>query len=153
MAFINEDIEREEDIQLYNSLNLKNPIIKRVLKHNRNSRWTVDRDREIYFMHNGGGNSREFPGLLALVIKNQKILLEVIAEGNGDYLVGIEAKWQILRMFIPNKLDLDKDIIMEYLKEAIESKEKGPWNDGIVKKVEIELLREPIYVDGEVYEW
>ena len=27
--------------------------------------------------------------------------------------------------------------IMEYLKEAIESKEKGPWNDGIVKKVEI----------------
>lgn len=153
MAFINEKIKNEKDIKLYNSFNLKNPIIKEILRHESYSRWTVDREREIYFMHNGGGNSREFPGLLALVIKNQKILLEVIAEGNGDYLVGIEAKWQILRMFIPNKLDLSKEIIMEYLKEAIETYEKGPWNDGIVKKVEIELLREPTYVDGEVYEW
>lgn len=153
MAFINEDIEREEDIKLYNSLNLKNPIIKRVLKHSRNSDWTVDRERKIYFMHIGGGNSREFPNFLALIIRNQKILLEVITDGKGDNTIGKEAKWKILRMFIPNKLDLDKDIIMEYLKEAIESKEKGPWNNGFVKKVEIELLCEPTYVDGEVYEW
>lgn len=153
MAFINEDIEREEDIQLYNSLNLKNPIIKRVLKHSRNSDWTVDRERKIYFMHIGGGNSREFPDFLALVINNQKILMEATSSSIGSTRVGLESKWEINRMCIPKKLDLDKDIIMEYLKEAIETYEKGPWNDGIVKKVEIELLREPTYVDGEVYEW
>ena len=144
MAFVNEKITREEDINLFNSFHLKTPITNEVLIARK---WTVDRERERYFILCGGQNSEDIPLFFVLIFNKNKIYIEANITGNGDINTGIDSFWKISQINIPKKLEIDQNIILEYLKEAIYGYEKGPWNDAYIKSLKIEIISEPIFVN------
>ena len=144
MAFVNEKITREENINLFNSFHLKDPITKVIANP---EYWTVDRERGLYFVLYGGYNSDDIPLFFALIINNQKVYIEVHLRGKGSRQRGKDSYWKISKILISEKLELDKDNIILYIKEAAEAYTKGPLNDAYIKSLKIEIISEPIFVN------
>lgn len=151
MAFIKEKIEKEEDIELYNSFSLKNPLTKEIRKHDKRSVWTVDRKKEIYFCSFGGMNTEEIPLFFALIINNQKVIIEAQTGGNGSRETGVETWWKVSKIYIPQDLKLNKEAVEFLLKEAIEAYDRGVLNDTVVKSTVVEINSNIIFINGEVY--
>ena len=130
---------------------MKNPLTKEIKKHDKRSKWTVDRDREMYFFSFAGINTDEVPLFFALIINKRKIIIETTLGGTGSRQTGVETWWKISKIYVPRDLKIEKEIVEVYLKEAIEAYDRGSKNNTIINSLNINILSAPIYVNGEVY--
>lgn len=119
MAFVSEEITKEEDIQYFNSLHLLD-ITKRPL---RPYWWAIDRERN-YIIYPMGGGSFEIPQGMGLYLDGDIIEMWVKDKREGEYYNrNYKIFWKIYRIKVTGHLlekGYDKESIIEIIKEAFE---------------------------------
>lgn len=117
MAFINELIPEADKARIdwskYKDLTLG--------KNFEPSRWTVDKEREIYLLRLiRRGPAGAWPEMFVLNWGNTLIVFEVDGESKGDFTSGIDMFWKVLRFHIPDVLQVERDKIIKTFEEAME---------------------------------
>lgn len=116
MSFLSEKIESVEERAEFDSFGFTIPGSTTPLF---SERWTVDRDRGIYFVTLGGGG--EIPLFLRLVEKGGvTINLQGHERAEGDMQPHtLEVFWKITKIAIPRQQASRVDEFMQWIKEAL----------------------------------
>ena len=138
MAFVYEEITREEDVEFFDSLKFKNPIDKSPIravmseKYGFKKEWMIDRERDVFIVALGGGGSRhsEFPMYYSMIFPSERkeIMFTTISESNGNGIDGIHLFWEVNVYQLPYEYRTDRSIMMgiyEMIKEALIAEKKG----------------------------
>ena len=144
MAFVNEEITEEMDIELLNSFNFKNPVTNKPL---RLWKWTIDRERDAFLVGLGGVGyyDSEIPMFHALVWEKNVIILETYSEEHGKYSSGIEVRWKISKIKAPEILIQDQQTIINLIKDAFDAKGVGYERDCVIS-VNFDYIAKPSFV-------
>ncbi len=143
MAFISEWVQ-EKDWDLYNSFDFYFNH-KRKLAH-KNCYWTVDREREIYFIFSGGGNM-DMPEEYSLIWKERKVRIERKAGLAYESPSGEnKLHMKIIKIVAEKSLEGKKDELIELIKEIFEFRCEGSQN------LVIEYIVDPTFVEGRIFE-
>lgn len=117
MAFVSEEITREEDIQYFNSLHLLD-ITKRPL---RPYWWAIDREKN-YIIYPMGGGSFEIPRGMGLYLDGEIIEMWVKKKAEGRCYTGnYKVVWEIYRIKAPKQLlekGFNEQNILQIIEEA-----------------------------------
>jgi len=149
MAFVNEDITEEKDIELFNLFNFKNPVSDEKL---RPRKWTIDREREAFVVGLGGRGfyDSEIPTFYALVWKRNVIILETYSKGQGNYSTGIEMWWKISKIKAPEILIQDQQTIINLIKGAFDAQGFAYERDRVTR-VNFDYIAKPSFVKEVKY--
>lgn len=137
MAFVYEEITREEDVKYFDELKFENPINKSPIravmseKYGFKQKWMIDRERDVFIVALGGGGSRhsEFPMYYSMIFpsKRKEIRFTTISESEGNGIDGIHLFWEVNVYQLPYEYRTDRSImkeIYEMIKEALIAEEK-----------------------------
>ncbi len=141
MAFIREWVQ-EKDWELYNSFELYYNNERE--EANQNCLWTIDRERNIYFIFLGGG-ALERPQEYALIWEGRKIWMMVesksIREQPNDKL---RAHWKIEGIRAEKSLEKYQDEMMSLIEEVLDEYDGG----GLI----VDYMATPVFVEeGRVF--
>ena len=126
MAFVSEEITKEEDKEYFNSLHLLD-ITKRPLKP---YWWAIDRERN-YIIYPMGGGSFEIPRGMGLYLNGEVIEMWVKKRTEGEYYSNTyKVFWKVYRIKVPNQL-LEQGYNEENILEIIEEAFKGLGVSGV----------------------
>ena len=121
MAFVNEPIS-ETDQQRINYSALKDP--KTESRIWALPRWTVDHNRDVFFLRLGGGQSPEdIYGLFYFLFSWQGVWMRVDAvekEMPSDEPMIRILTWEVIRMHLPDVLPVSREEIMHALAEVFD---------------------------------
>lgn len=116
MTFSNEEITSPEAIREFDSLGIISPITG---KSPERWKWTIDRERGIYFISLGGGFG-EIPKVFVLVAKGELIFLEGNSHTTGSPGKGNEEIWwKIHDIKIPSLMLSHAEQIKQWICEAL----------------------------------
>lgn len=123
MAFVNESIPAEQKAK-FDFKVFRNPHIpSRPIS---TSRWTVDHDRNVFLLRLGGGGPweggdapmpREY---LVLCWKGDVIKFEALCSGEGP-ISNWSSRWEVLVVHIPPHLEAQRDMILKFIHEGLET--------------------------------
>ena len=106
-------------------------------------KWTIDRERELYFISLGGQGYGNFdiPSFYVLIWKNKIINMEAFSKTQGDFNSGVEIWWKITKVENPQSLrvDVDQKIIIEFIKEAFDA-HGTIYKRDVIKKVNFDYI-------------
>ncbi|PYG83912.1 hypothetical protein LY28_03760 [Ruminiclostridium sufflavum DSM 19573] len=144
MAFVNEKISKQDE-DFFNSFNFKSPFTQN--DSIKPWKWTINREREAFLTGLGGQGYEhsEIPEFFALVWKKKVIILETFSGGSGSNSTGVEVWWKITSIKVPQSLIVEKEAVMDLIKEAFEAYGNG-YNSTYVRKVEIKFISEPYFI-------
>lgn len=135
MAFVSEEIIKEEDVQYFNSLHLLD-ITKRPLKP---YWWAIDRERN-YIIYPMGGGSFEIPQGMGLYLDGDIIEMWVKEKTNERYNYDdLRVFWEIYRIRGTKKMINEKyneEEIIKIINEAFQ----GLGIDGVERSNIIEVV-------------
>lgn len=114
MAFVNERIETPAQSAEFDALQLISPTTGRPPVK---SLWAVDRGRQLYFLHLGGGFG-DIPELYALVAQGHRIMIEGRQSATGS-TSDLTMDWQISKVRMPKELAARADEYLELVREAL----------------------------------
>lgn len=146
MAFVNEFVPEEDKVKLdpkvfYNS----------VTGNEIDSRWTIDRERDIFMIHLGGG-SRGLFDLYALSIGGEVVKFRghgLSTPTNGDKVNGYDLERWVFDFKIPPNLQGREAEIMRIIEEAnLAQGNGGPYNRDWIKSVTTHFNRPEIKHDN-----
>ena len=150
MAFVYEEITREEDVKYFDELGLKNPINKSQIravtseKYGFKKEWMIDREKDVFIVALGGGGSRgsEFPMYYAMVFttKRKIVKFSTISGGTGNNFDGKNIWWEVNIYQLPYEYRTDRSIMLEIyemIKEALYEEEKNIGKNILSTKFDI----------------
>lgn len=115
MAFVNERIETPAQSAEFDALKLISPATGQPPEK---ALWAVDRERQLYFVHLGGGFG-EIPDLYALVAQGQRIMIEGRQRASGSAGRDLTMDWQISKVRMPKALAPRADEFLALVREAL----------------------------------
>ena len=102
--------------------------------------WVVDRQQQIYFVAEGGGNA-EIPHLFALVLPREGITVQVEGELHASGRVkqrGVELDWDIAKVKVPKEHAASAPRCLALVRQALEA--YGLYGDAsVVKEIRVRL--------------
>lgn len=114
MAFVYERL-CEEDKELFYSMKIKNcwgdsPLLTP-------NKWCADKENNAYLIGVGGGY-KDMPYFYDLWWNGYTIRMEISDTSMGNYNVGVDVIWNILKIHIPSELFDRKEDIVRMIKDA-----------------------------------
>lgn len=143
MAFVNEEILREEDKKLFASIGFTNMFEKPLNPR----RWTIDRERKIILVRRGGG-SFEVPRGYMLYIDGELVEIEVTEGYEGSEVdKTLKVYWFVKKIEAPKRL-LENEEDIEKLKQVIKEAFLGLGTEGVDRDellgVFVKIINEPV---------
>ncbi len=116
MAFVYEYVTSEEYKEWIAPFNFKKPLGNYPLQFSKWLRWTIDRERNIFFIGLGreGAIDTGIPSFAALVIDGEVVNIEYRSGGTGSYTEGLKW-WQIIE-----SVSIPKNLLATSTREEIE---------------------------------
>ena len=150
MAFVYEEITREEDVKYFDALEFENPIDKSPIravmseKYGFKKKWMIDRERDVFIVCLGGrsGRGAEFPMYYSMIFpsKRKEIRFSTISGGTGNNFDGKNIWWEVNIYQLPYEYRIDRSIMLEIyemIKEALYEEEKNIGKNILSTKFDI----------------
>ena len=140
MAFIKEWL-KEEDWELYNSFELY--YDHKLKKANENRLWTVDKERDIYFIFLGGGGL-DVPEEHAIIWQNRKIRIMSDTKAVTEKTSGKTfLHWAVTNIWAEKSLEKKESELIQLIREILS------WG---CENLVIDQMAEPVFVEeGRVF--
>ena len=126
MAFIYEEITREDDVKYFDSFGFSNPVTNvpiMAVNNGRKKKWLIDRERNVFIIALGGQGLKhsELPMYYVMVFCDsyEKVRFCTYDFGNGNLYDGHNLWWDVNVYDIPLVLQEKKDLIFEMIKEGL----------------------------------
>lgn len=133
MAFANEYLTDEAERKKYGSAHV-----------------TLDRARDAWLTRSGGGGER--PEFVELHWQNEEIRMHAYESQTKTPDNKLVINWQVAKMSIPEKLEIQRPEILEMVREALMAQKCGGFveHDHLVQEVDVEFSNHVInYKAGE----
>ena len=145
MAFVYEEITREEDVKYFDALEFENPIDKSPIravmseKYGFKKEWLIDRERNVFIIALGGQGLKhsELPMYYVMVFCDsyEKVRFCTYDFGNGNRFDGKNLWWDVNVYDIPSVLQEKKDLIFEMIKQGLYEEE----NRGLILSTKFDI--------------